>query len=95
MAVSLYVGNLPYSESEQALSQLFSRAGTVVGVRLPTDRETGRPRGFGFVEMANDHDAENAVRMFNGYHVDGRVIRVNLAEERRPRARREGRGRWT
>ncbi|MGH2586846.1 MAG: RNA recognition motif domain-containing protein [Dehalococcoidia bacterium] len=94
MAVSLFVGNLPYSVSEETLSDLFSQAGTVVGVRLPTERETGRPRGFGFVEMESNEDAQNAIRQFDGYRLDNREIRVNVAEERAPRAARSDRGRY-
>lgn len=85
MAVSLYVGNLPYSITEQTLTDLFAQAGSVQGVRLPTDRETGQPRGFGFVEMESDADAQKAIQMFDGYFVDSRALRVNIAEERGPR----------
>ena len=92
MALSLYVGNLPYAISEQTLTELFAQAGTVVGVRLPIDRDTGQPRGFGFVEMGSDADAQNAIRMFDGRLVEGRALRVNLAEERPPRSDRAGRG---
>lgn len=92
MTVSLYVGNLPYRISEQELSDLFSQAGTVTGVRLPTDRDSGRPRGFAFVEMASDEGARNAIRQFDGYLLEGRAMRVNVAEERGPRPERYGRG---
>lgn len=92
MPVSLYVGNLPYTVSEEGLAELFSQAGTVEGVRLPSDRETGRPRGFGFVEMASDDDAKNAITQFDGYVMEGRALRVNIAEERAPRSGRQGRG---
>jgi RNA recognition motif-containing protein len=91
MAVSLFVGNLPYSASERTLTELFSQVGTVVEVRLPTERDSGRPRGFGFVEMASEQEAQEAIRRFDGYLVDGRTIRVNLAEERAPRPERSGR----
>lgn len=91
MAVSLFVGNLPYSASERTLTELFSQVGTVVEVRLPTERDSGRPRGFGFVEMASEQEAQEAIRRFDGYLVDGRTIRVNLAEERAPRSERSGR----
>lgn len=94
VATTLYIGNLPYSASEETLRSLFSQAGAVDNVRLPTDRVTGRPRGFGFVEMASDADAEHAIQMFNGYYLDGRQIRVNLAEERAPRAGRGYGGRY-
>lgn len=82
MATRLYVGNLPYSTTEDELKRLFSQAGTVDSVTMPLERETGRPRGFAFVEMASDQDAENAINMFNGYMLDGRALRVNVAKER-------------
>ena len=85
MATRLYVGNLPYSVSENDLRRLFSQAGTVESVALPLDRETGRPRGFGFVQMASDEDADNAINMFNGYNLEGRQLRVNVAQEREMR----------
>jgi RNA recognition motif-containing protein len=85
MATRLYVGNLPYSVSENDLRRLFSQAGTVESVALPLDRETGRPRGFGFVQMANDEEADNAINMFNGYNLEGRQLRVNVAQEREMR----------
>ena len=85
MATRLYVGNLPYSVSENDLRRLFSQAGTVESVALPLDRETGRPRGFGFVQMADDQEADNAINMFNGYNLEGRQLRVNVAQEREMR----------
>jgi RNA recognition motif-containing protein len=85
MAARLYVGNLPYSVGENDLKRLFSQAGTVDTVTLPLDRETGRPRGFGFVQMSTDPEAESAIQMFNGYTLDGRQLRVNLAQEREMR----------
>lgn len=85
MATRLYIGNLPYSVSENDLRRLFSQAGTVESVALPLDRETGRPRGFGFVQMASEEDAENAINMFNGYNLEGRQLRVNVAQEREMR----------
>jgi RNA recognition motif-containing protein len=87
----LYVGNLPYSASEDELRRLFEQSGTVDSVYLPTDRQTGQPRGFGFVEMSNQSDAENAIRMFDGSSVGGRQIRVNLAREREERGYGGGR----
>lgn len=82
MATRLYVGNLPYSVSEDELRRLFSQAGTVDSVTMPIERETGRPRGFGFVEMANNDEADRAIQMFDGYMLDGRALRVNVARER-------------
>jgi cold-inducible RNA-binding protein len=85
MAARLYVGNLPYSVGENELRRLFGQAGTVESVTLPLDRETGRPRGFGFVQMADDEEANTAIQMFNGYNLEGRQLRVNLAQEREMR----------
>jgi len=81
-ATRLYVGNLPYSTSEEELKRLFSQAGAVESVTMPLERETGRPRGFAFVELANSEEADRAIQMFNGYMLDGRSLRVNIAKER-------------
>lgn len=78
----LYVGNLPYSYSEVELRQLFGQIGRVDSVYLPLDRETGRPRGFAFVQMATEEEAEEAIARFDGASLDGRKIRVNVAQER-------------
>jgi RNA recognition motif-containing protein len=83
----LFVGNMPFQMSRDELSDLFTQAGAVVSVHLPTDRETGRPRGFGFVEMEDPGSLEQAIQMFNGYSVDGRALVVNQA---RPRESRPG-----
>lgn len=85
MAKRLYVGNLPYNTVDEDLRTLFSQAGTVESTTVMTERDTGRSRGFGFVEMVTDTEAENAVRMFDGYTMDGRQIRVNPAMEREER----------
>lgn len=85
MATRLYVGNLPYSVSETELRRLFSQSGTVESVTMPLDRQTGRPRGFAFVQMANGDEANAAIQMFNGYVLDGRPLRVNIAQEREMR----------
>ena len=77
----LYVGNLPFSATEDAVRALFSKHGTVDKVSLITDRETGRPRGFGFVEMPNA-DASRAMQALNGADFDGRPLKVNEAQER-------------
>ncbi|MGQ9675365.1 MAG: RNA recognition motif domain-containing protein [Chloroflexota bacterium] len=92
MVKRLYVGNLPYTASENDVRQLFSQAGTVESVSLPTDRQTGQSRGFGFVDMASNEDADNAIRMFDGYRMDGRQLRVNVAREREERG--FGRGQY-
>ena len=84
----LFVGNLPFKMTRDELFDLFAQAGAVVSVHIPTDRETGRPRGFGFVEMEDEGSLDQAIQMFNGYSVDGRALVVNQArprEERRPR----------
>ncbi len=92
MAKRLYVGNLPYSTTDEDLRNLFGQAGTVEEARVMTERDTGRSRGFGFVEMTTDADAENAVRMFDGYSIDGRQLRVNPAMEREERGAGGGGG---
>ncbi len=88
----LYVGNLPYTVTEEELRELFSQAGQVTDVALVLDRETQRPRGFGFVEMANQADAEKAIQMFNDYDLDGRRIQVSMARPREDRGGGGGRG---
>ncbi len=85
----LYVGNLPYRTTDGDLHQLFSQAGNVDSAKVISDRETGRSKGFGFVEMSSDSEADEAVRRFNGSNMDGRKINVN---EARPQAPRESRG---
>jgi len=83
MGNRLYVGNLPFSADEQAVRELFEQNGrTVAEVRLITDRDTGRPRGFGFVEMGSDEEADGAIRDLNGFEMDGRALTVNEARER-------------
>ncbi len=78
---SIYVGNLPYSATEDDVRQLFEEHGTVDAVRLLTDRETGRPRGFGFVDMP-ESDAAGAIEKLNGQEFQGRTLRINEARER-------------
>ena len=87
MVTSIYVGNLPWSATEDAVRDLFSAHGDPLSVKLISDRETGRARGFGFVEMEDD-DAQNAISALNGMDFGGRALRVNKAEERRPAPRR-------
>jgi cold-inducible RNA-binding protein len=77
----IYVGNLPFTASEAEVRQLFSQHGTVESVSLPTDRETGRPRGFGFVEMSQA-DAARAIQNLNGHDMNGRQLRVNEAQDK-------------
>ena len=89
MSKRLYVGNLPYKTTEAELEDLFGAVGAVESVRIITDRETGRARGFGFVEMTNDDDADKAIEKFNEYEMDGRTLTVN---EARPQQDRGGGG---
>jgi RNA recognition motif-containing protein len=92
---SIYVGNLPFTASEDEVRDLFAAYGEVESVRLMTDRDTGRPRGFGFVKMGSD-DAQSAIQALNGKHFDGRDLRVNEAEDRKPVGDRPARNgsRW-
>ena len=89
MASKLYVGNLSYDTTENGLRDLFAQAGTVHQVSLITDKFSGQPKGFGFVEMETQADAEKAIRMFNDQELDGRRLVVNIA---RPREERSGGG---
>ena len=83
MGQRLYVGNLPFTADEQEVRELFSQNGrTVTDVRLITDRDTGRPRGFGFVEMGSSEEADGAIRDLNGFDMGGRALTVNEARER-------------
>ncbi len=85
MESKLYVGNLSYNVSEDDLRALFAQAGEVREVALITDRDTRRPKGFGFVEMATDADAQKAIQMFNEYELQGRKMTVNVARPREDR----------
>ena len=83
MGSRLYVGNLPFSADENSVRELFAQDGRdVTEVKMITDRETGRPRGFGFVEMGNSEHADTAISALNGYSMDGRALTVNEAKER-------------
>lgn len=86
---TLYVGNLPFSATEADLRTLFEQHGTVEAVKIINDRDTGRPRGFGFVDMPSS-DAQNAIQHVNGFEMNGRPLRVNEARERAPRPPRGG-----
>jgi RNA recognition motif-containing protein len=90
MAMSLYVGNLSYSTDETRLKALFAPYGEVLSAKVVTDRDTGRARGFGFVEM-EDSDAKQAISALDGTEVDGRKLRVNEAEKREKKERRPNR----
>lgn len=82
MAKSIYVGNLPWSTSEEQLKQLFQEVGNVLSVKLINDRETGKPKGFGFVEM-EDTEAQAAIEKFNGSEYGGRTLKVNEANPKK------------
>lgn len=80
------MGNLNFATTQEELEELFAQAGEIVSVSIPTDRDTGRPRGFAFVEFASDEAAQAAIEKFNGQEVGGRALRVDVAGERPPRA---------
>lgn len=94
MGKKLYVGNLPFSVTEEDLRSLFAQAGAVGEVTVITDRDTGRSKGFGFVEMATDQEAQDAIKRFNGYSMSNRSLTVNEARprEERPSGRYGGGG---
>jgi len=79
MANQLYVGGLPYSSTEESLKAAFSEAGEVASVKIIIDKITGQSKGFGFVEMSSDEDAQKAITMFDGKDFEGRTIKVNEA----------------
>jgi RNA recognition motif-containing protein len=82
MGKRLYVGNLSFSATEMDLRDLLGQSGTVTDAKLVMDRDTGRPRGFGFVEMSTDAEAQNAINALNGREFQGRALTVNEAQER-------------
>lgn len=90
MTIKLYVGNLPMQMTEPELRELFSEAGNVSSAKIINDRQTGQPRGFGFVEMETKLEGQKAISMLNGRQVEGRALAVN---EARPQARSGGGGR--
>jgi cold-inducible RNA-binding protein len=92
MAQKLYVGNLSYGTTDDSLRDAFAQAGSVASATVITDRATGRSKGFGFVEMASDADAEKAIAMWNGKDLDGRTLVVNEARPFEPRPRQGGNG---
>ena len=104
MGRRLFVGNLSYETTEMSLRELFAQAGNVSETKIVLDRESGRPRGFGFVEMGSDEEARKAIEQLNAREVDGRAINVSEAQERNGssrsggggggRASGGGRGRW-
>lgn len=90
MNTKLFVGNIPFSLNESSLEELFSQSGKVVSVTIPTDRDTGRKRGFAFVEMGTQSEAEAAIRTLNGHTIEGRQLVVNAS---RPKTQGGGGGR--
>ncbi len=92
MSMKLYVGNLSFQTTNEDLQQLFAQAGTVESVNVIEDRETGRSRGFGFVEMASNEDGQKAIEQFNGKEFNGRNLNVNEARPREERGNRGGGG---
>lgn len=85
MPSKIFVGNLDFKATRSELETLFAEAGEVQDVFIPTDRATGRPRGFAFVEFSSQEEAEKAIELFDEHDLGGRPLRINLAEERRPR----------
>jgi len=92
MGRKLYVGNLPYSATEQTLQETFSQYGTVDSANMITDRDTGQSKGFGFVEMSSNSEAQKAIQELNGSTLDGRQIKVNEAKPKAPRGGGRGGG---
>jgi RNA recognition motif-containing protein len=90
--MSIYVGNIPYSVTEEDISGIFAEYGSVKRVYLPTDRETGRMRGFGFVEMGSDTEEDKAIETLDGAEWMGRELRVNKARPRENQGRGGGGG---
>jgi len=93
METKIYVGNLSYDTTEDNLRELFAQAGTVASVALIKDRDTGQSKGFAFIEMSNQAEAEKAIQMFNGKSVGSRELKVNLARPREERGSGGGYGR--
>ena len=100
MGRKLYVGNLPYSADQQSLTEIFSRCGTVDSVNVIADRDTGRSKGFGFIEMSSDSEAQKAIQELNGADCDGKPMTVNEAKPQKKRSGGDrggyggGRNRW-
>ena len=90
--MKLYLGNLPFSASDEDIREAFSAYGTIEDLFIPLDRETNRPRGFAFITLADDDQARKAIEEMDGADLQGRNLRVNEAEERRPQQNRGGGG---
>ena len=89
-SAKLYVGNLSYETSEASVRTLFEAHGEVASVNLITDRDSGRPKGFGFVEMGSAEEAQKAKSALDGTQLDGRALKVDVAKEQAPRGQRSG-----
>jgi cold-inducible RNA-binding protein len=89
MAKKLYVGGIAYSTTKSGLEQAFARAGSVVSADIIMDKVSGRSKGFGFVEMSTDEEAQNAISMLHGTELDGRTLTVNEARPKEDRPRRD------
>lgn len=92
MATKLFVGSLSYSVNDDQLQEAFAAAGTVVSAKVIIDRDTGRSKGFGFVEMSTDEEAKKAIDMLNGKEIEGRPVAVSEARPREDRPRGGGYG---
>lgn len=90
MSKKLYVGNLPYSANDQSLTDAFAECGSVQSARIIMDRDSGRSKGFGFVEMSTDAEGEKAIARFNGVDWDGRAMNVSEAKPQAPRTDSRG-----
>ena len=97
MGKKLYIGNLPFNATDESLNEVFSQVGNVVSAKIIMDRDTGRSKGFGFVEMSNEAEATDAIQKFNGAQYGGRPMTVAEARPMAPREERgfgNRRGRW-
>src|ERR1700683_4001237 len=92
MGKKLFVGNLPFSVNDSSLATIFAEVGTVESAKVITDRDTGRSKGFGFVEMSNDQEAADSITKFNGQDMDGRNLTVSEAKPQAPRENNRGFG---
>lgn len=90
MGKKLYVGNLPYSATDESLAETFAQCGTVDSAKIIMDRDSGRSKGFGFVEMSTDEEAQNAISKLNGQQLGGRAMNVSEAKPQAPRENRGG-----
>lgn len=90
MGKKIYVGNLPYSATDESLNEAFASHGGVTSARIIMDRDSGRSKGFGFVEMTTDSGAQNAIERLNGSSMDGRALNVSEAKPQAPRGNRDG-----